>query len=357
MKRLVARTRLETPELGINSRNVSGQHKFYAEVQSRRYEKALSASGIRSVVYSVKRAGRKCTCIPSATVLDDKGMMSAEEVREIGRTVQGSWGDNKGVEYDAANLDMEIDRLDLDGSVSDGNTDLEEADFLGEGVHEDVLPDPFAGFGQTRCGVCFGTGYVGGYDVGKGTRIVLDAHANVENMRGLRTKTSSNPNEFFLFEDTGSLSFVRAFPPANRSDVSMFRLWNNDVPLEPDKFIWMNKKEFLDGSRNSLDVETHSSFTHAEIQFVNGLAFVDMGQPEERFDAVLTGQYSSASFNLPADVAANAQGIIRESKYNRAWQIVSVTTHRASGTTIFHEAEARLVAQHELFHLLPGPVA
>ena len=349
MKRLLSRTRLETPEMRFTGRTLSGQHEFYAEVQARRYAAAISAAGIGSVVYAVKRGGLKCTCLPSATLLDADGNMPGESVEAIGDIVQGSWGKNKGAEYDAADLDAEVDRLELDGSVSPGNVPLDD-DFVEES--DDSFPDPFAGFGQTRCGVCFGTGYVGGYDIGKGMRMALDAQADVE-LDGVSIRSSSNPHSFVVEDEgIGRAVFRRGFPSASTAPLSMFRLWNNDIPLASSEYEW-NSKEFS-RERDEVVVETASDFTHVELQFSRGGVSVDMGQPEERFDAVLTGQYANVSFNVPADVAINAMGVIRESKYNRAWQVVSVSSHRSAGKTIFHEAEARLVAQHELFHLLPG---
>ena len=336
-------------------KNVVRQGMFYAEAQVRKYEHAVSLSGIRAVVYSVKKGGTPCTCLPSATILDADGNMSAEGMEEIGRTVQGAWGGNKGHEYEAANLDIEIDRLDTDGKISAGNVPLDEADFHSDDLAWEEAPaDPFSGFGQTRCGVCFGTGYVGGYDVGNGQRTVLDVQSRMLSMDGASISSSGNPGRFELDGSAAKLSFAGKFPVRRASRVSMFRVWDNDMPLPREGFEWTNKTEFVSGVRRKIDLDVFSDFTHVEVQFTNGDSHVDMGQPEERFDAVLAGQHATASFNVPAFAAVNASGIIRESKYNRAWQVVSVSSHRSAGTTVFHEAEARLVAQHELFHLLPG---
>ena len=352
MKRIVAKTRLETPELRLSGASIAKQHKFYGEVQYRRYQKAVSASGIRSLVYAFKKGGKRCTCVPSASILNEQGEMSEEGISSIGRIVQNDWGPNKGAEYDAVDLALDVKRLDSDGSESAGDEGVDETSFFEEDLMAD--PDPFAGFGQTRCGICFGSGYVGGYDLGKGMRVVLDTQAEIDVLRGFEVSTSDNPNSFSLKENNGSVELSGRFPSTRRAMLTMFRVWNNDIPLKTDEYEWVNEDEFKNRRRDRLELNVSSTFTHIETQFRTGTSWVDLSQPEERFDAVLTGQYNTASFNVPADVAVNPMSIIKESKYNRTWQVVSTTAHRNGGITVFHESEARLVAQHELFHLLPG---
>ena len=353
MNRIVAKTRLETPDLRLSGASVARQHRFYGEVQYRRYQKAVSASGVRSLVYAFKKGGKRCTCTPSASILDEQGEMSEESMSEIGRVVQSTWGPNKGAEYDALDLDMDVKKLDSDGSESTGDEGLDETSFFDEDLAVD--PDPFAGFGQTRCGICFGSGYVGvGYDLGKGTRVVLDTQAETTALRGFEVNTSGNPNFFSLKDGNGRVEFPGRFPSARRASLSMFRVWNNDIPLTTDQYDWINDGEFKSGRRDKLVLDVAASFTHVEAQFRTGISWVDLSQPEERFDAVLAGQHNTATFNVPADVAVNAMSVLKESKYNRTWQVISTTAHRNGGITVFHEAEARLVAQHELFHLLPG---
>ena len=358
MRRLMRRSPL-TPQ-SLRAKGVEKQTEFYAEAQRRVFENALSASGIHGMVYSQKRGGVRCTCAPSVGILTENGEMTEEGVKALETQRHKGYGvESKRIVYNAADLDFDVDLTDFDGEESDNSSDLDEGDW---GVESDDLePFEFGSFGQRRCAVCFGSGYVGGYDLAKGHRMTLDTQVAwvADN---LTVNTARQPNVFDV-DGQAIVTFDKVMVPCRKNiRLSSFRVMDNDVPLSSRLYNWRNKNELLDSMRDGaagrmehrLSLDVSASFTHVELQFSYGHCVLDMAQPQDQFDATMTGPHNSTTFSVSTDTILNKYSIIRENKYNRAWQVMSVTPHHNMGRLVFHEAEARLVAQQEIFHLLPG---
>lgn len=340
--------------------DLSSQHEFYAGTAKKAYDNALTASGINAVIYNRMQTGKKCTCfIEAPTKLDKEGQLNEEGMEEIlqsTRKPHGVYGTTKRTTFTADDLDIDLKEVDSlnDYYEDDEYESIDTTDF-------DRI-DVNTGYGQNRCGVCLGTGYVGGYSSRPGYRLVLDVQSEHERHSTKEIKTSVQP---YAFVGTGYVKFRHPLPVLKgvKSNVlKLFRVWNNDIPLKHSSYTW-NKAEIKNtiklGTEKEwlVNVETEEDFTHVEIQLGGELVPIDMPQIPDSFEASMLGDRVQTTLNLPSTVDVSRNSIVRETKFNRAWQISQLSPYMdTSGIIVSWEAEARLVEHHELLNMLAGAV-
>ena len=355
------RTLVGPRNLIASSRDISRQHEHFARIYQKSYRGALMASGIRGQIYSALTGGTKCTCFIQASILDDDGNLSPGAMGSI-LSGQSSSGRKT---YKAMDLDLDLDAPDTYGDLT-----LADDDLANIGPEEyDTLEDINFGYGQNRCGVCFGVGYVGGYSIANGYRLVADTQAN-NTRTNFSVITAEQPNKFRYDTKSnadGEVVFTLSEIPKQSQRIMSARIWNNDRPLASGSYTLSYGGQstldtWLSGSSNDLtvSVSTRNDFTHLELQFAyNGEEneqWVDFPQiPSAMFEPDLLGQRVTATLNLPYDANVNNRTVVRESKFGRTWQISEANPHYDNGGIMaFVEAEARLVGQNEIFNLLPG---
>lgn len=354
--------------------DIARQHEHYAQIYQRSYSEALRASGIQGQVYAALTGGVKCTCFMEASVLDDDGNMSDRAINEVlERHVRSSSTEPKPDTrriYKAVDLDLDIDVPDY-ATLELADDDLDDYETL-----EDINP----GYGQNRCGICFGTGYVGGYQIANGHRSVVDTQTDPMLSQHYELVTSEQPHELRYVGEAdssgnlplGTVTFTLTVPKQATQHLATVRVWNNDCPLDTTDYslIWRTERgnsTTLDGWLLDMTSDTcqatvisNKTLTHLELQFVfaneDNVQWLDMPQvPAAMFEPDLLGQRVTATLNLPHSAGANNRSIVRESKFGRTWQLSEVTPHYDNkGIVAFVEAEARLVGQNEVFNLLPG---
>lgn len=307
---------------------VDKQHEFYAGVERRYMENTLAASGIKGTVYLYLKQGIRCTCSQQSSLLNANGEL---ETTSVERVIQGVYGPTTRVAFDANDLDF--------------NEEVDNPDFP-----QDVEPTEFdlvdlTGFDTARCACCFGSGYVGGFELTNGFRLVLDTQAEHDTDHTLIT--SENPNAFSGGTYCDWPCELSAFPGQRLAGI---RLWNKDVLISESDYSYTLPAFGIPGT---FHVETNQTFTHAEIQLSFGPLDIDITQVDSVLYPELNGTNGTPQVYLPPNVPITKFSVIRDWKYGRAWQVTNVQMHYNNhGKAVFWQCDCRLVQQHELLNLL-----
>ena len=396
LRRLRTKTPLTPQSVRLNRTDVAGQHRFYADVQQKRVDSALLASGITAVVYSFLQSGTKCTCRLQASLLDADGNLSDEGVRTIISDAEDAGhvlaGEVRKPTLEAADVGLDevddsFDRLLRD--LEAGDDGLEDGDLQGLDSSLDELgeldpdlpageePTFFGGMNQDRCGVCFGSGFEGGFKLVGGFRTVLTTKSEtVAAMTDCAVDRRRSPHRFSGGRRV-TFDNVR-LPYRTGQRLHVLRLWRNDAQLPRSGYVVnratieaavndgtgaaTNHNHLQGDDVVSIQVTVEAAdgaddldFSHLEIQALHRRPPIDIIQVPDDFHPHLTGAAATATLQLPPDAPVSKFSIIRDSKYGRAWQVGRVTPHLNNrGTAVWFEVEARLVAQHELRNRLPG---
>ena len=392
MRRQRTRTPLIPQTSRLDATDVAGQHGFYAEAHQDRARSSLLASGIRASVYSFLQNGRKCTCRMQASLLDGDGNLSADGVASILRGSADAGHSLAGITekptFDAADvgldeLDESYDRL-LDGlegleiDDDEGGARIARGDTLGlnDVIDELSEADPDAkgldfigGMAQDRCGVCFGSGFEGGFRLVGGHRTVLTSQSPISAETDCRIDERSSPHRF---ADGRLVVFDNVRLPHRAGQrLHILRLWRNDIQIP--RASYSASRSLIEGalsdgtdagSRESGGIQVRVEaadgapaldFTHLEIQAIRSRTPIDIIQAPDDFHPNPQGNSATATIQLPPDAPVSKFSVVRDSKYGRAWQVSRVAPHLNNrGIAVWYEAEARLAAQHELVNRLVG---
>jgi len=287
------------------------QRTFYAKQKQQRVFNAIKAANTLATVYTPLNTGAECPCRREVSMLTPEGDLTdigyAAVVDATRRTFSASDFDADGVDpvyFDADNIAEPDEILDLDA------------------------------FGQTRCGICFGNGYLGGYALSSGSRHVIP----VDDMIHDGKVDSQNPPRL---SDATFIEFTLTLPSRYQNN-PLYRLWNDDTPSTNHTTL-----NLVFGVPNTYRLGVSETLTHLEIQHgVN--AYVDFPQLANDFNPSLLGETLETTLSVTGNIPQKF-GVILEQRFNRHWHIKSVTPHYDQGNVLFWDAEVRLIAHHELF--------
>jgi hypothetical protein len=277
-------------------------------IQQRKYANAFEANGYETLVYNRLKHGVACSCQgdrkAAATILGEDGKLKPghmeklltgglsfkigpygvkEPMREDLRTIRGGKPQpNDERKFDVMDNDKPLADFDLESEDLDNpyatqtttqNGDEDDAQDIIDQTTDDVSEN-FDGeeyVSDTKCAVCFGTGYVGGFSLLNGLRLVMSTQwTDITDLQG-SIEINRQPHAFFVT----SVSFRVVFPKGVMG-VDTFRLWNNDIQIHAQSMKIDNLSYSMDLLRAKCDGLPHTVtiaferltyFTHVEFQF------------------------------------------------------------------------------------------
>ncbi len=355
-------------------------------VQQRRYFDAFVVQGITCIHYARLSQGRKCSCQASAKILN--GILDKEGKASAGAINAMLTGDSA-FSVTAYNLDQQrvtgvsnetspLAPVNKYQGVFDIVTDGDEIPFadllagrpsaLGDNgpvEHEtidDMVHDFDAssfGFSDVACPICFGTGFVGGYEPYHAHRLVL-AVPEVQPAAGSEIITTERP---FVCKGTGFSVIVKF--PRGAIGIDAFRVWNGtsitNATFTIDGTLLANNSQLLalcDGKEHLLTVTGIQAFTHFEMQFVTTTESIYFEFPR-RPNSANTGlleQMDPFDIILSPNVPTiDSQDIIVEQQLGKTLIVQNVNPWNTRMRDVLGwEAQVRVIQPMELYRLLPG---
>lgn len=366
-------------------------------VQQRRYANAFEVDGHEVIVYNRLHSGMKCSCQAHgkslATILDEDGKMPQGTINEFltgGMEFRVQrYGTRSPIREDLRDADDAP--LDHEGQQREGmrkgskriagadyivanNEDIDEvADILDEGsavngpARAETLEDDIGDFdgyqslNDTPCGVCLGTGYVGGFSVLNGYRVILGTTALPKPAVKGTIEANVSPHAFFATEVTFTVVL-----PKHVVDIDAFRVWNNFEIVSPKELLIdglpYSTGVFLakcDGLPHQVKVKFDelTTWTHVEIQANQTRHPVRVEFPKFTFNDRLELQNPTDDVSLAASPLIPRllrEDIIADSTSGHLFLVGSATSWATRNRNqLGWDCNARVVQPSELLAALP----
>jgi hypothetical protein len=213
-----------------NNRLVSvGQRNLQALEANNRQNvtNAVSATGFPITLYNTLRTGIPCTCQfvqqPPNQILDSEGKLSERDLIALtsttvtgilpygqappGKIVQDVLPTNRIVLNNTGRPAQDQDDVDFEQLINE----WEEATDVSEIDHQ-LGSERLLSTQAKSCGICFGTGFEGGYELMHGTRLILTVQTQPEVSPGVTYDRFASPNAFEVPNQGGSISWYVTFP-------------------------------------------------------------------------------------------------------------------------------------------------
>lgn len=338
-----------------------------ASVMQQRNIAAFRVQGIEACLYNHLSSGHICSCQGKSkkinSRLNEDGKASQGFINSIltGETFNTSqFGiDDSGLESYVPETANYPDRNDFLPSPEETNPDLS-----GELSLDEIVGDFDAsalGITDSTCPICFGTGFIGGFSLYNGFRLVIpceefslpaDGELLLQNTP-FSAKTSYATAEIVLPKGTVSVDAFRLLNGFKLAED--FTVLLDGLPVSTSSVLAK-----ADGRKHIVTIMSASSrseFTHLEIQLNLSTESVYMEVPKLNKSSSVSILDSTDPFQIllsPNIPHVDKLDIITESMWGKALMVQDVSWHNTKERQMLGwECNARVVQQQEVFNFLP----
>lgn len=347
-------------------------------VANARYNTALAANGVPVMIWRRQNSGFVCTCQnhrakvddehDDHTPLSDDALTPAPEPSSGLIRVQGSRdrGKREGASTDRVlGVDFGVNTEDPNAKPgfeieTDDETDehVDGAQFLDQAAYHSFLD---SGQNTTTCGICFGSGFVDGYQLYGGQRIVLESH-NLQESDGFSLDDDTEDAPVTYTGTEGAVLTWRITLPAffktarmtarnntKKSDVDIHV--NGAPPPLSGLLAFKGQAVTITAVAPTDDV----SVTHIDIvlQFIEWpRTQMDKITQDLSYNAPEATQTLDFPFS-PSIQTLNKEDVFVDTKYNKVWRVNSSTEDKtAKGQMISWQVSATSRTTFDVLSLL-----
>ncbi len=337
------------------------------------YENSLSVVGYPALVYSLMRTGTICSCTrgqEASPVLDLDGNASPEHIQEI--LSSSRFSIQRYGEIPSKSITLQTEALNTPVTTANNiGLDLESPVLTDVGYesNEDEIDFPLGAATSGVCAVCYGSGFVGGYQLHNGHRITLSTESQLV-AAGVTVNALATPNKFEFTRYDSSLVFSVVLPKGAVSTDAIRVMNNNKVVSEytleiETNNIWTAYSSSVllsacDGKLHGIKIRatTGFEFTHIEIQFnmVADKTLIEYPRLSKTGDLSVLDAIDPVSLNITSRVVdVKTRDIVVDTVLNKIWMITSVQHFNDNNLNNFGwDCQARLIQTYELQSLLIG---
>lgn len=364
-----------------------------APVAQERYNNALAVNGYSAIIYNRLDTGIRCSCTQVVSVdptntalLDENGNASQEHIHNLLShsfsisdygitdsntaaqkvlTSEGLVQSNlRTYEVDTGNpsLRPEHYRSDLldNPLASDVGIDIDVDDFeLNPGMST-----------ASKCTTCYGTGFVSGFSVNNGLRIILSPQTTDVDAFGYSVNQNAAPHSWQNQSDPASYVDFGVVIPRNVLSVDRIRVWNNgdDVTTQAVLELGATSSSLQPltssslltnaiGTRILIRVSAVDTFTSVELQFNLSQIDTNLDYPKLSKTGDLSVLDATSSVNLvvgPTVYRVAPWDVIYDNVNNKFWRVTNATNFQDKHRVIHGwDIDARLVQAYEIYNQLP----
>lgn len=387
--------------LPANSRSVDVAKQMLERsvpVQQRRYANAFEVNGYETLVYNRLRHGLACSCQnrrgSAATILDESGKLrpghmdelltgglsfkvqpygTREPMRGDLRAIRGA-GPAKHDDqmFDGAEDSDALTDYDIDDDFDSPNTTRTHA---ADGDVDDVLDDTGQNpddeseifdaeeyVNDSKCTVCFGTGFVGGFSLLNGLRLVMSTQWDPAKLSVSGTIEANRIPHAFMAD---RVDFTVTLPKGVVG-VDTLRCWNNDRQTFPSSILIDNLpysvgllRAFCDGREHTVSIlhDKLTYWTHLELQFnlSTQRALFELPRKTDGSNMQLVEAAEDMQLNVsPMVPNLDREDLLIECTLGKAMVVQSVTDWKTAKREILGwDASIRVLQPSEILNLLP----
>lgn len=350
--------------------------KNTAAISQERYWNAFQVNGYTCTVYNKLSQGRLCTCSMSEKhnvmkpILDEEGNAPQSVIQTL---LNG--GLDHGI-YDYSPLSrpenptpsitkLKTKRDITERTLEDTALDLDE--FIEEEYDEDFLNNDLSSTSTNRCGICYGSGYVGGFNICFGNRFVFDSTWPEIKYHGYSVHQEKVP---YLFKSISHNAYIefRVTLPASVASINSFRLLCNfdtihgTITASVDgtdyfELTEQNLREYCLGRPVIIRVSNAEIFSHLEIELnlSEEPTLLEYPKITKTGDVSVIDDIGDVTIYVSPKIAEiKPKDIIVDNTLGKIWRVVGNNDHKDKNYNIHGwEITARVVQPMELFSNLP----
>ncbi len=345
-------------------------------------QKAIEASGFPVLIYRRVSSGIPCSCSKSSSdasseLYDESGDATPTTIQSI-----------------LHQANFEIEEYGPEGNVVNTATEVTSDPVFDQGQGTQVIPEEpnsvfaLAGYTANSCGICFGSGYVGGYQMLGCHRHVFTYH-NIADSSGVEVVRDNYPHSLrflnldayvsFRLPSRGLASYNGVVPNTLPSLVS---IWNNNSRLDTDGY---TPNLLIGTGPSAFRLRTYGSrlpaestlitvsardfnlmegeildFTHLEVVSRYGVpTFCDIPNLPLNYDSSKATKYTDTTIELPASVPLLSPfDVIADGVNQQLWMVNMAKPVSPSSQSMWHQSvDVSPVEPHWLQARLPIPDA
>lgn len=342
---------------------------------------SIEASGFEVALYNRIFSGRPCTCSHQSSLLDENGNLSQDQIDSLltgsssGVRPYGTSGLNNPTSNPNPTTGPQLPIITssqntLTYNVSQGAQDLVENDqyFDRDEINSDIEGERLYQRQSTPCGICFGTGTVGGFDLLNGRRYIYDVDfPGFVISRGEIDRVATPNSVKILAGGTATYTDTWFFSPQNVAppllynnltiiDSSIYTVSVNGTPLTAQ-----NMNNFFTGVPVTITVTALQDlvFTHLEVIAAQVSVYADFPDLGDMIDINLADALNQVTIVFPSYCNVTREAIVVDNllRVQRGWKIISAVPRRnnITGDIYSWECSARVLEKYENTTLLRYP--
>ena len=228
-----------------------------------------------------------------------------------------------------------------------------------------VVDDEYNGFdpsmltlGDYSCPVCFGSGYVGGYSLYNGSRIVIpcddmNLHGGILNVENYPFSASAEYIEFSVVLPKGAIQ-IDSFRLLNNYDIVPCKILVDNQPINNSVLL-----SLCDGKLHRVSAKFNkiTDFTHFEIQINQSVksSYIEFPKLSKGSDLHLLDSTDSFQLLLSPDIPIiDRRDIITDTLYNKAYYVMDTSwLNTRQKQSLGWEINVRVIQPQESFYNLP----
>jgi len=226
---------------------------------------ALSVDYVTIFYYNILKIGTNCTCEKHDDNIAD---ITSNTSPNVSSQSDNNWKESQ--EYEIVDASSYGSMFGDNNSFNDTEDDFDDEDFTPEiNVEKFASSDTIFAGNNINCGICYRSGFLPGYSLQRGTRIVLTTF-DIVNAKGYHIDSSEQPYVINRLTDVGYIEYTISVPKYYKKAVFSIR---NNHTVTRDVFFDINNnvvtQAYLSnnaGKKISIRVKA-DQFTHAVIEF------------------------------------------------------------------------------------------
>ena len=361
--------------------------EFLAPVAQRMLHNAISGDGRSCLLYIPRTSGVRCTCI-NEDPLGVDGKMNPEVMHALLNSndlTVGEYDTPKRTDVNKVHLTDNPTKITNGFKIADASPafgsngyttkvfnvnqlddDNFDPDDFGIDFGGDDVPKlqngfiPTTSMSATSCPICLGIGWVGGFDLYGGTRLVLSA-SSASKFNGCKL-VDGNPDHVVMTKGS-SLVFSNIMLPAGADRLDDISLWSGrdkaafTLRVDGQEKRVEELQTFFDGTTHNLEFSPlfNVNITHATLQYGTSDIKIDVSKKNITNNSSLYDQQTEVTLVLPAVTQKELKGaIVYDSTDDKMYRVTSSNAAQTQGGWLQSlDLDARVVQPYELTHLLP----
>ena len=212
-----------------------------------------------------------------------------------------------------------------------------------------------------------GTGYVGGYNLINGLRLIVSPNSPNLSLNLANIDTFKSPYQVESFEATSYARFTVQMPLTTMVEPQRLLLWCNEAVVDLAIFSHVNSDSSLstitcsdlvsycDGNIHTFQVNNFENFTHIELQLYYGVSqYLDYPNIEKTANLAMLDAITDVTINLGSWVPGLKQwDVITDLTYGKLWRVQNVPQKNDAILNRYAwECRARVIQYYEVLGAL-----